>query len=180
MEKLPKMYALLWPCCQCGSEYFQCVPNLACIWCTVNASAWCLGKQHQRLANSTVDAVSCQAATTGRWLTPPCSYCDSSFTLIEVSRDLPWRWESGMRLRSLDTVSDHVSPREQDWFIVLHEGELDPAPLYHMLFFFIPLSAKYASTNSFNTVLYLERSLGLHPSTFNIWKLSCFELVCFW
>lgn len=34
--------------------------------------------------------------------------------------------------------------------------------------FFIPSSAKYASTNSFNTIFYLERSLGLHPSTFNI------------
>lgn len=39
---------------------------------------------------------------------------------------------------------------------------------YCTVCFFIPVSAKYASTNSFNTIFYLERSLGLHPSTSNI------------
>lgn len=64
-------------------------------------------------------------------------------------------------------ASEHVSPREQDGSPVFREGKVDPAcSVPHA--FFIPSSAKYASTNSFNTIFYLERSLGLHPSTFNI------------
>ena len=54
----------------------------------------------------------------------------------EANVYLPWWQESRMSLGVPDTVSERVSPREQDWLIVFHEGEVDPAPLYHMLFLF--------------------------------------------